>query len=171
MINIKILIIILCVLLPGFPAIAISDDSESFNKMGNWYIHTVKPAPDETMAVTLMLDSDIGKSRFGEKITLMIFCKRNRTRMNINWGSYLGNDAFVAMKIGTEKEFSKFWNLSPDKRITHYPESPIRLIKQMMKHNDLVCKITPYNGDPIEASFKISGLKEAVLPLRKTCSW
>ncbi len=144
---------------------------DTFSQVGAWFIYTKPPSPDNPMTVSLLLDAESGESAYGEKVTLMICCENNTTKMYLNWGNQLGKKARVKIKFDKEKSISRSWILSPDKRNTCYPDSPIWLIKKMMKHTKLVATVTPNKQEPIVATFDIKDLREVIMPLRKTCHW
>ena len=97
-------------------------------------------------------------------------CKSNKTELYINWDSYLGRDAYVLTRVGSEKASKQEWGISTDSKAT-FRNKPIAFIKKMMTSNKLVAQVTPYNENPITAIFDTSGLENAVKPLRETCNW
>lgn len=49
--------------------------------------------------------------------------------------------------------------------------SAIPFIKQMVGHQKLVAEITAYNESPTTVEFDLTGMEEAIQPLRKACKW
>jgi type VI secretion system protein VasI len=47
----------------------------------------------------------------------------------------------------------------------------IPLIKQMLGADKAIFRFTPYGNSPVTAKFGISGLAEAIQPLRDACHW
>ena len=97
-------------------------------------------------------------------------CQSNKTNVYINWGEYLGREAIVLTRIGNNKANTSKWGISTDSKAT-FNNKPITFLKTMSKSNKLVAQITPYNESPVTAIFDISGLDNALKPLRETCNW
>jgi type VI secretion system protein VasI len=47
----------------------------------------------------------------------------------------------------------------------------IPFIKQMFSHEKLLIRATPHSESPVTATFAISGLENAIKPLRENCGW
>lgn len=144
---------------------------ESDNRTGNWRSNVTTNPLDDSKTVTLSLSSQKGGSRFDERPTLIVRCQSNTTEMYINWHEYLGNEAEVISRIGDEPAQTKWWSISTDHVATFYPGNKIAFLKQLMNVDKFVAQVTPYNESPVTAVFEISGLEEAIIPLRESCSW
>jgi type VI secretion system protein VasI len=44
-------------------------------------------------------------------------------------------------------------------------------IKRLFGGKKLIARMTPYSENPFTATFNITGLEEAIEPLRKACHW
>jgi len=142
----------------------------SIKGKGKWNV-TVDTNPiDDSKTVTLVLDSDSGKNRWGKSVYLVARCKSNSTNLYIGWNEYLGREAVVLTRVGDNKASTSRWSMSTDSKATFH-KKPISFLKEMLKSNKLVAQITPYNESPITAIFNTSGLENAITPLRETCSW
>lgn len=67
----------------------------------------------------------------------------------------------VAMDASTDNEALGLWN----------GRRSIPVIREMMAGERMVVRLTPFNESPVEASFDIRGLAEAIAPLREACNW
>lgn len=138
---------------------------------GKWQVQSKVNPIDDSKTVVLMLESDGAKSKWDQPVLLIIRCQSNTTNFYIGWGDYLGSEAYVLTRVGNKEAKKTAWSLSTDKKATFYPGSPIGFIKELMETDKFVAQITPYNESPVTAVFDISGLSEAIVPLRETCSW
>ncbi len=103
---------------------------------------------------------------------LIIACKKNRTQMYITRSEFLGIDAVkVETRLETESMQVRDWPLSSDQTATFYPGSPISFIKRMIGSSDLYARTTPYAENPRLVMFDVSGLDEAIGPIREECGW
>lgn len=139
--------------------------------VGKWIVSDRINPIDDSRTVTLALEADSGRSRWGHPIGLILRCRSNTTDLFIGWNSFLGREASVLTRIGTEAAVTKRWNLSTDSQATFHPRGTIDFIKQMLQSNRLVAQVTPYSENPITAIFDTTGLENAITPLRETCGW
>ena len=138
---------------------------------GKWAVSAKENPIDDSRTATLILDADSGKSKWAKPIGLIIRCQSNETKLYISWQDYLGSEAYVLTRIGSNKAKTKRWSLSTDSRATFYPGTPIQFIKKMTTSNKLVSQVTPYNENPITAIFDTTGLKNAIKTVQETCNW
>lgn len=47
----------------------------------------------------------------------------------------------------------------------------IPFAKEMLDHDEMLVRMTPYGESAVTARFRISGLREAIAPLRAACAW
>jgi len=137
----------------------------SFVGKGKWYVSV-----DGSKAITLTLNADSGKNRWGKPVSLVVRCKNNTTDLYIGWNDYLGLEASVLSQVGTHKAMTQNWSMSTDKNTTYHNE-PIPFIKEMLDSPKLVTQVTLYNKSAITAVFNTSGLENIIKPLRERCGW
>jgi type VI secretion system protein VasI len=138
---------------------------------GKWIINSETNPVDDSKTEMLTLTADEGKSNMGQPVILAIRCKSKETHLFVAWGDYLGDKAVVLVRIGDQKATTNNWTLSSNSQATFHPGNTVQFIKSLLEHNRLVVQVTPYNENPILAVFDISGLSEAIKPLRQTCGW
>lgn len=141
------------------------------SKIGKWNIsETINPL-DDTKRVILDVESSTGRSRWGKVPTLILRCQSNKTEMYILWDDYLGRDSQpVTIRVDSQGAVTLDWALSTDSKATFAPQ-PITLLKELLNSSKFIAQTIPYNSNPVTAVFDISGLDEAIKPLRETCNW
>lgn len=137
---------------------------------GNWRVQVRTNPIDDSTTVTAVLLAKSGRSRFGEGIAVIARCKSNETDVFINWNDYLGREAIVLTRVGTDPASTARWLMSSDNKATFHPK-PIVFLKDLLQATKLVAQVTPYNESPVTAVFDTSGLQAAIEPLRETCNW
>ena len=142
----------------------------SITGKGKWRISVDVNPIDDSKTVTLVLDADSGKSRWGNAVFLVARCKSNITDIYIGWNDYLGSEADVLTRVGNNKAVTQRWSMSTDKKATFH-RKPIPFLKEILISPKLVAQVTPYNESPVTAVFNTAGLDNAIKPLRETCSW
>ena len=126
---------------------------------------------DDTTTIIFALESDSGKSVYGEPIYLLLRYKSKKTEAYINWNSYLGSEkTWVLTRIGKQKAVKWPCSISTDGKAAFYPIG-IVFILELMKVDSLVAQVIPYNESPITAVFDVRGLKNAVEPYQNILHW
>ena len=112
-------------------------------------------------------------SSFPSNITprLVLHCNSRNTRLYINWGTPVGDTSRYNIFIDNEKFASPRWNKSRNKLITFYPRSILGKVKQMLEANQYSIEIEQRDGPLLKAVFDITGIEEAVEPIRYICEW
>jgi len=145
--------------------------STSVTGEGKWNV-TVQTNPiDDSTTVVLRLTADSGTARFGENVRMIVRCQSDTTELYIDWNDYLGSEARVLTRVGSQDAQTRRWGLSTDSQATFHPGSPITFIKSLMDVDRLVAQVTPYSESPVTAIFDVRGLSSAATPLREVCHW
>ena len=138
---------------------------------GNWTVQDETNPIDDTRLVTVALRSASGTTVGGAPIVLILRCQSGDTSAYINWQEYLGSDANVLTRVGTDEASTLGWLRSPDRQSTFAPGNNVEFIQRLLGADRLVAQITPYNANPIRANFDLAGIEDALAPLRETCGW
>lgn len=137
------------------------------------WISSIKLDPindSKIITLSLLANSQMG-SDDSKPLSLNIRCTNFETEAFIKWGTYVGIEPNVTLRIGSEKAVTREWLISTDGTATFYPRRVVNLIKRIMKENRLVARITPYMENPLVGVFNVTGLSKVIQPLRDTCSW
>jgi len=138
---------------------------------GKWTFSKKINPVDDTITITFILKSDSGTSVYGEPILLVLRYKSKKTEAYISWSSYLGNEAYVLTRIGTEKAITRLWSMSTNNQSTFYPKDDIKFIRKLIGVDKFVAQVTPYSENPITAVFDLRGLKKAVEQFNDILHW
>jgi type VI secretion system protein VasI len=138
---------------------------------GKWKVSVETNPSDDSTTDFLILTADSGTSNFGQPTSLEVQCKSNKTKLYINWKSFLGSKASVLTRIGSEKAQTKDWELSTDSQSSLFPGDTISFLKKIMASDKLLAQVSPYIGNPITAIFDTRGINNAIKPIRETCGW
>ncbi|MCX2499494.1 type VI secretion system-associated protein TagO [Plesiomonas shigelloides] len=140
------------------------------SEKGKWDVDINVNPIDDSKTVTIVLDAESGKNKWGDAVYLVARCKSNSTDLYIGWNDYLGHETSVLTRIGDNKAVTQRWALSTDKKATFSPKA-VSFLKEMLKSQKLIAQVTPYNESPVTAIFNTTGLENAIKPLRETCGW
>lgn len=145
----------------------------------NWVTSEDINPVDDTRTRRAFLLADEGTSSTGDAISLTIRCQSNETELYVNWNDYLGDDSHdvyddwknVTVRVGAAEAATQQWTISTDSNATFAPDSPVALIRRMLKTDRIVFQTTPYNENPVTAVFKLKGMEKAVAPIAQGCGW
>jgi type VI secretion system protein VasI len=142
--------------------------------IGKWNLQEDKSPIDDTVNVYLSIISNepVSSGYNTVKPSLFIRCSEGKTNVFLNWGLYLGLDETKMLtRFDKEKAETSSWSISTDNKAIFFQGKDIEFAKKLMQHETLLTQITPYGQSPVMATFEISGLKEAIIPLREACKW
>lgn len=146
---------------------------------GDWLVREDVNPIDDSRRVVLVLEAESGKARFGQPVRLVARCQSDKTEVYINWHDYLGDDSssvyeewkYVTERVGERTSIRRKWTVSTDNSATFAPNSPIALLKQIATVERFVAQVTPHNESPVTAIFRVTGLRQALVPLAAACNW
>lgn len=147
-------------------------------KISKWRIDKETSKIDDSSNIFLMLEAESSISGWLNKThtpELTIRCKEHKTEVYIETGmsssvEYGTDGATVILRFDKEKAKSYNTGKSTDGEALFFSQS-VGLIKQMLSHSTMLFQFTPFNSSPVMTTFDLSGISEAIKPLRETCKW
>lgn len=137
-----------------------------------WFIDSSTDPITDFKKSFAMLDAKEGRSSYGDDITLVLRCSSNGAEVYIIWDDFLGSDdAYVTYRIDSQTARANNWSLSTDNDTTFYPNDDQSFILDLSTAQKLVAQVTPYNESPVTAVFDLSGITEAIQPIRQGCGF
>ncbi|MGB2832322.1 MAG: type VI secretion system-associated protein TagO [Methylotenera sp.] len=154
------------------PAIKISSK-------GKWNTRTEQSKVDDSLSVFVSLDADSDISGWPEKSyrpSIILRCLEGKTEAmivtgmppQVEYGAY--DSATVRLRIDKDKAFNEKMTESTDKEALFFRDS-VKLIKKLMGNQTLLFQFTPFNSSSAITTFNITGIEEAIKPIRETCKW
>lgn len=151
------------------------ENSTATSGIGKWEISNSTSKVDDSQNVILMLQgNETIRTTFSGMVTptLFIACREKKTEVFVNWDIYLGlEQTRMLYRIDKQKAVNSSWNISSDTKAVFYSGRDIDFINALKGAEKLYVRITPYNESPVETTFDLAGLSEAVKPLQKACGW
>ena len=149
----------------------VEDAPAGVRGVGRWEVSIETDEDNNTIAVSLTGAAESDKTQSEESITVVMRCRNGDTDLYINWQDYLGNEASVQTQIGDQGAVTQNWNLSASHQSSFYPDDSTEFITQLLNADLLVAQVSPYRARPVRATFNLTGLSDAIVPLRQTCNW
>lgn len=110
------------------------------------------------------------KSSTGQEMTIV--CRNNKTELYLDWKEFIStSNVDVTHRVGTKQQATKKWSVSTNFKSTFHSTGTISFIKSMIGEMLVIFEVTPHGENPRLAEFLISGLGDAIKPIRESCSW
>lgn len=146
----------------------------------SWQVQITDSALDDSRRVILIVESNEPlRGRFGVENhgQLMLRCQENTTNAFIYFGGHFMSDlrgggrvdyrvdrrdaTRVSMTNSNDNQALGLWRGG----------TAIPFIRDLFGGSDLYVRATPFSESRIEMNFNITGLEEAIAPLREACNW
>lgn len=145
----------------------------------NWQVDTDTSKVDDSKIVfisTAELGPTRGPADNPTPFLLVLACRENRTNIWVHFGSgyAFGKDnRMLTYRIDNKTARTKRFNESNKGEALGLwsGNSAIPFIKSLFGADRFFVRATPKSATRVEAEFDISGLEQAVEPLRKACHW
>ena len=141
---------------------------------GRWQVYTtfLEDQLDE-LYLAALIASEGGYS--WRRPVLFLRCWKGETDAILDWReslgtSFLTNTREVSYRIGDNDSVQDGWSVSTGEEAVFAPE-PIKFIQSMIGEDTLSMRVWPRDGDPLNATFDITGVDVAILKIRNVCGW
>lgn len=159
----------------GYPPIA----NETLPGKGDWIVKAEISKMDDSKNVWLSLESYDYTScpyKNGEH-SIHIACRENKTNIWLYFGgcfmSSIQGKGKITYRLDSEDAKRKNFRESNNNMALGLWSGgeAITFIKQMLDRDRLIVRATPFSDSTVTAEYNISGLKDAIAPLREACKW
>lgn len=146
----------------------------------NWNVSISKSPIDdsETVVLNVPAENEVrGRFRDTSRPVLILRCMENTTSAYINFDGHHMADiqgyGDITFRVDKRKAFTRGTDVSTDNSSLGLWSGgrAIPFIKNLLGGDSLLIQATPFSESPITVRFDISNLDEAIIPLRKACSW
>jgi type VI secretion system protein VasI len=143
---------------------------------GKWVSDDKSSSFDDSKTVTLLLDAEdeiVGPSG-SIRPSLLVRCREHEKDVYIYTGMApdveSGNFDGATVRVLFDKEgaLTKNAGQSTSRDSLFFPD-PEETIAAMLKHERMVFGFTPFDASPVEMTFDLRGLSEAIKPLNEAC--
>ncbi|MBX5157680.1 hypothetical protein HJB89_11160 [Rhizobium sp. NZLR8] len=148
-----------------------SKPSEPVKPLSKWTAENATSKMDDSHTVNLSLFAE------GSSTSINIRCEEKVTSFYFTMGGKFLADiqgyGVIRYRFDADKSQKKDFTVSTDNEALGLWSggSAIPFIKQMIGHQKLIVQITPYNESQDTVEFDITGIDEAISPLRMQCKW
>lgn len=146
-----------------------------------WNVRESTSKMDDSKSVVLHVEStETVSGRFGGvgvTADLYLRCSENATSAYFVLGDNFLADTEgygrVTYRLDSQKPKTASMDASTDNKALGLWSGGVAIpfIKGIYGRDAMTVRITPYNESPVTVTFPVSGLEEAITPLRKACRW
>jgi hypothetical protein len=146
------------------------------NPIGKWVNKTNESSFDDSKTVTLLLDADndIDGPSGSVRPTLIVRCQEHAKDVYVYTGMAPDVESGNLDGATVRTRFDKAPATSENTGQSTSNDSLFFLnadatINDLLKHDQMVFGFTPFSSAPVEATFDLRGLSEAIKPLNEAC--
>jgi type VI secretion system protein VasI len=149
-------------------------------KKGVWLVDEGKSKLDDSPSVGLAVQSVAPfKNRYGQEKPLFLFirCDEGQTKVYIDFAGHFMSSiegrGKVEYRVDDKPAKSKAFTDSNDHAVLGLwsEKSSVPWIKELIGAKTLFVRATPFSESAVSGEFPISGIDEAIKPLRAACKW
>lgn len=151
------------------------------SKDSEWVVNITKSKfTDQTNVALTVFSEEPMKCDWGRgrKAALVIRCLENRTAMYFNTGCHMVSGDYTTLdEVDLRIDDKPMRTLRMTESNDHKAlglwrgSTSIPVIKYLFGGSRLLARMTPYSGSPFTVTFNITGLTDAIVPLRESCGW
>lgn len=105
---------------------------------------------------------------------LVIRCHENVTSILVDFGAFITTESTaLRIRIGDKKPQTAIWRMSTNYEVAGLWRGgeAIPFIKSLHGQKRLLVEVTPHSESTMLVEFDLTGIENAVAPVRATCSW
>ena len=146
-------------------------------KTGAWTFHRETDPMTDRIIIAVGLESSTYSPGTGEA-SLFIACvygdnRRRSLIAGIDWDAYIDKDnAEVTIRFGSNPALLKTWDITDEGNVTNVSAtaSGRLFVSDLRNHRKFAAQVKRYDGSSITATWDVSGLSEALVPLLQHCA-
>lgn len=149
---------------------------------GSWSVQTKRSEFEDTTDVYMSVQSKapVACNMFGshQPASLYLRCQENTTAIYIATNCHLASGfqgyGEVDVRVDDKKATSMSMDVSTDNEALGFwrgGQAIPFIQRQLLGGGTLRVRFTPFNASPVSAEFDLTGIDEAIAPLREQCGW
>lgn len=156
-----------------------SEAKEEIVGSGDWLVRveTSKIDDSENVFLTLHSDEQTNCPYKNGRHSIHMACRENETNLWVIFGhcfmSSIQGKGRVTYRLGSDEAVTRNFRESNDNMALGLWSggTAIPFIKEMIGHDQMIIRATPFSDSTVTGEYNISGLAKAVQPLRDSCNW
>lgn len=141
---------------------------------GKWLFEETSSAVTGAKTSVIWVGGELSSTNYlGDYPTLVIRCNNKKTEAYINFRAFLGSkNTSIAYKIGDNAFKNESWNLSTDGTALFAPANSAQAFALSLLNNaKFAAEAQSFSNGKMTGIFDITGIENAISPVRQECGW
>lgn len=130
----------------------------------------VDPLTDERSA-RAVLPALEGQGVDESPVQFIVECRSGRTGVLLDWGQPVGDGGTIMLRLDSDEPQETFWEMARNRTTAHYRSDGAPLVRAITPRRRMVARVAPSGREPVTAIFDLTGMPEAMAPVREACGW
>jgi type VI secretion system protein VasI len=140
---------------------------------GKWILkESTSPVTGAKTALIYVMGDNTSTKYIGTLPLLYIRCQDKQMDIFIDFAAYLGSsNNMISYKIGADAFKSERWLASDSGTALFYPANVKDFSQSLFNKNSFAAEAQSYSNGKMTGVFDISGVENAITPVRQACGW
>jgi type VI secretion system protein VasI len=130
----------------------------------------VDPLTDERSA-RAMLPALEGRGVDDAPVQFIVECREGQTSVLLDWAQPVGDGNTIVIRLDADEPQDTFWEMARNRTTARYRSDGAPLARAIAPRRRMVARVVPSNREPVTAIFDLTGMPEAMAPVRDACGW
>lgn len=130
----------------------------------------VDPLTDERSA-RAVLPALEGRGVDEAPVQFIVECRGGQTAVLLDWAQPVGDGNTIVIRLDADEPQDTFWEMARNRTAARYRSDGAPLARAIAPHRRMVARVVPSGREPVTAIFDLTGMPEAIQPVREACGW
>ena len=130
----------------------------------------VDPLTDERSARAVLTALE-GRGVDDAPIQFIVECRGSRTTVLLDWAQPVGDGNTILIRLDADEPQDTFWEMARNRTTARYRSDGAPLARAISPRRRMVARVVPTGREPVTAIFDLTGMPEAMEPVRDACGW
>ena len=140
---------------------------------GSWILNeTTSPVTGAKTAVIFLIGGEGSTKYLNIPPALYIRCQDKQMDVFVNFAAYIGSsNNTISYKIGSDAFKSERWAISDGGTALFYPANDQEFAQSLFNKTSFAVEVQSYSNGKMTGIFDVSGVENAITPVRQACGW
>ncbi len=130
----------------------------------------VDPLTDERSARALLPALE-GRGLDDVPVQFVVECRGGQTVVLLDWAQPVGDGNTIVIRLDADEPQDTFWEMARNRTVARYRSDGAPLARAIAPRRRMVARVAPSGREPVTAIFDLTGMPEAMEPVRDACGW
>ena len=104
-------------------------------------------------------------------VQFIVECREGQTSVLLDWAQPVGDGNTIVIRLDADEPQDTFWEMARNRTTARYRSDGAPLARAIAPHRRMVARVLPSGREPVTAIFDLTGMPEAMAPVRDACGW